>query len=117
MSDHLRQTGRTTRMLERALRLARDGRAVYVLAVDRQHIAWLKGRLAELEGAAEVRESIKFETDATLGPSGPDWSRMLPSISAHPNCILLADHYYIESRWSALVGAARRAASIRPAAG
>ena len=89
-----RQTGRTTRMLQEACRLRDEGRAVYVLLANMQHVAMYKGR-PEYDG-------LRFETWGSLGPSSLDDYR-LRLRGAHPNCILLVDHYAIESRFAAVL--------------
>lgn len=44
--DTHRQTGRTTRMLTEAFKLAKEGKAVYVLAANSEHMFYM-GRMAD----------------------------------------------------------------------
>ena len=100
MSDKLRQTGRTTRLLEEAKHLAMAGRAVYVMAANEQHRRTL---LAEFPDAARL--GIKVETPDSL--PNFDWRR-LHSLGAHPNCVFLVDHFAIESQFPAMIDMLRR---------
>jgi len=86
IQDSMRRTGRTTRMIEEALRLARDGRAVYV--VSRDHRKLQQHFDAVIPGGA-----IKCEPKV---PLGFDWT-LMRSPGSHPNCVWLVDHYVIEA--------------------
>jgi len=94
--DAKRRTGRTSRMLERARQFARDGRAVYVIAHDENHAHTLRRMLGSDEGGG-----IKVESAGSLWNS-LDWER-LTLRGAHPNCVVMVDHYAIESRYSAII--------------
>ena len=84
-----RQTGRTTRMLREAVALAQAGRAVYVLAAT---VAQARAMKLQVGCGVAERLGIKFGTPKSIDLN---WERMyLPG--AHPNCVLLADHYAIE---------------------
>lgn len=91
-----RQSGRTTRLLEEAINLVRAGRAVYVIGADKQHCWHLKNAAGLL--APEVE--ITFETPETL--SNFDWETFRLR-GAHPNCIVLVDHFTIETHFSRLI--------------
>jgi hypothetical protein len=82
-----RSSGRTTRMVEHAIRLAATGRTVYVVVLNTaQRMRW------------ENKEpKVRFETEASLGDD-LDWERMRLR-SAPPNCVLLVDHAVIEARF------------------
>lgn len=84
-----RRTGRTTRMLEEAVRLEQDGRAVYVIVSTRQEVKSIRSLLPE-------ETSIKLETPGSL-PSFDfeTWHLM----GAHPNCVVLVDHFVLEQRF------------------
>lgn len=84
-------TGRTTRMLQEAIRLALAGRAVYVVGANSAHAKTLEAQLAAL--SPPERHGIKFE-DATRFPE-LDWNTMTIR-RAHPKCVVLVDHYAIE---------------------
>lgn len=86
-------TGRTTRMLEEALRLSSEGRAVYVVADNRAHAKTIEAQLAAL--SPPEHHGIKVE-DGNRFPE-LDWVTMtMPR--AHPNCAVLVDHYAVERR-------------------
>ena len=87
----LRGTGRTTRMLEHAKKLAREGRAVYVIADNTRDMR----RLEILCGESKL--GIKFETPST--PGNFEWEAMRLR-GAHPNCVVLVDHWAIESKFA-----------------
>lgn len=87
--ENLRGTGRTHRMIQEAIRLAREGRAVYVIAADQSHRKLLESQIPDGLG-------ISVETPGTTGNF--DWQRM-ELRGAHENCVVLADHYAIESNW------------------
>ncbi len=87
----LRGMGRTTRLLEHAKKLAREGRAVYVIADNTRDMR----RLEILCGEPSL--GIKFETPRSLGNF--DWEQMR-LLGAHPNCVVLVDHHAIEDRFA-----------------
>jgi hypothetical protein len=87
----LRGTGRTTRMLEHAKKLARAGRAVYVIADNTRDMR----RLEILCG--EPNLGIKFETHDS--PGNLVWEEMRLR-GTHPNCVVLVDHHAIEDRFA-----------------
>lgn len=92
----LRGTGRTTRMIEYAILQAKNGRAVYVLAATESHANYLRrtaGEKASLLG-------VKFGTSESFG--NVDWQNMKLK-NAHPNCVLIADHYAIESKFRVML--------------
>lgn len=93
MNDPKRGTGRTTRMLAHAKQLEASGRAVYIIASDHQHAGNLRRLLPEETG-------IKVETPATAGNF--DW-QTLALRGAHPNCVVLVDHYAIESHFARML--------------
>jgi hypothetical protein len=97
MLGALRASGRTTRMLQEAKRLNNDGRAVYVVA------AWSKDRnRLEIEFGAEYGgdHGVKFETPESL--TNLDWETMT-LLGAHPNCVVLVDHYAIERKYASIL--------------
>lgn len=86
----LRRCGRTTRMIAAAKEAAKAGRAVYILAANETE----RCRLEQLIG--EDSPGIKVETAASL--RNVEWESMTLR-GAHPNCLLMSDHYAIESRF------------------
>lgn len=84
-----RRTGRTTRMLEHAVQLSNEGKAVYVVAANELDALRLKQQVGPL-----VR-GVKFES-ADLFPE-LDWGTMT-MLRAWPNVVVLVDHYAIEQR-------------------
>lgn len=81
-------------MLKHARELAKQRRAVYVVAANENHAAMLRKQLGD------EPNGIKVETEQSLG--NLDWQTMTLR-SAHPNCVLLVDHYAIESRFGRLL--------------
>lgn len=93
MNEHLRQTGRTERLIKEAIRLSHMGRAVYVLVHNRNYIEPLQHRIHDTVG--HRNHGIKVE----LLPEEFDWGRMRPCRShAHPNCVWLVEHAAAEMR-------------------
>ena len=102
MSRHAK-TGRTTRMLLDALRLCNGGRAVYVVAAnDRERVRLTEQieMLGRTCGEMDGKAFIKVETPESLGNLNW-WAVSLPG--AHPNCVVLVDHWTIESRFSRML--------------
>ena len=93
--DRLRGTGRTTRMLEQARKLEAEGKAVYIIAANAEQAAHLRHLLRLDEG----QTSIKVECPA---PRTFIWET-LTLLGAWPNCVVLVDHYAIESRYTRLL--------------
>ena len=92
---HARGSGRTTRMIEEALRKQEEGRAVYILCHDNnfkreaQRLAML---ICKQKGVV-LPSSIKFETVESLGGTHHiDWKNKTIH-GAHPNCALIIDHH------------------------
>lgn len=93
-TNQAQKTGRTTRMIEEARRLAGEGRAVYVV-VDPPS----EDRIKKL--TSSPRMGIKVET-TIRGLGNFDWETMSLR-NAHPNCVVLVDHYVIEQRFGAML--------------
>lgn len=92
-----RLTGRTTRMLEEAIRLSSAGRAVYVMMHTRTAEAEFKHRAAMIceKRGIEV-PAIKYETWESLGGNrGVDLTQQ-KMLGAHPNCCLFIDHHFYQ---------------------
>jgi hypothetical protein len=101
MERKLRQTGRTTRMLDEAKKLAKDGRAVYVVADSKQQAYYIR----KMAGEDGEKLGIKFESIGGL--SNFDWDTMRTR-GSHPNCVFLLDHFVIEARFSPIIEALHR---------
>jgi hypothetical protein len=83
-------------MLAEAKELAKAGRAVYIIAASKAD-----ARDMEFMAGDEMRDlGIKIECPASLITF--DWERMRLRV-AHPNCVVLVDHYAIESRYASLL--------------
>lgn len=93
-----RASGRTSRMLQEAVELARDGKAVYVVCATQRHTKQLEKRVPD-------DLDIKFETPRTVG--NLDWRNMRLE-GAHSNVELLVDHYAIEANWRPLLNMLHR---------
>lgn len=81
-------------MINEAKKLAADGRAVYIVAANKIEAENIQYRI----GAKT--SSIKVNTEITL--SNFDWETM-SLLGAHPNCVVLVDHYAIESKFPKLL--------------
>lgn len=98
----LRATGRTTRMLEEAIRQDKQGRAVYVMAATHFQADWIKRKLLDMTKGKPG--GIKVEHPRSMNF---DWDRMLMP-GAHANCVILVDHFAIEDRFSKIIDALHR---------
>ena len=90
-----RRTGRTTRMLEEAVRQAKAGRAVYVVMTRGMQQMYKRNPLYEKLG-------IRLEVLAGLNI---EWSPVLRLRGAHPNVLLLVDHHVIEQEFGGILRA------------
>lgn len=97
-----RQSGRTTQLIDKAIKAAKEGRAVYLLAHDTNHCRNLHfallDRIRELGISREL--GIKIEI-----PPGTFDAAEVRLIGAHPNCLVLMDHYAIEMRYGGVIAA------------
>ncbi len=91
----LRGTGRTSRMIENAIEETDKGRAVYVVTASLQERNRIKGLFMD-----RGYPNMKVETAETLGSL--DW-RDLSLMGAHPNCLVVVDHYAIESKFAPML--------------
>jgi hypothetical protein len=105
-SDPYIQTGRTTRMLTEAFKLAKEGKAVYVIAANHGHIFQMERMADRLFGAGEASTlGVKFETPASL----PSFDfRTMQLKGAHPNCRVFVDHWAIESEYARMLNELHR---------
>lgn len=87
--QRLRGTGRTTRMLEHAKRMAGLGQTVYVIAVDARDAR----RLEMLIGAPELGINVM------PGLSAEEWDRLAVT-GASLDSAVLVDHHAIEARYA-----------------
>lgn len=101
----LRNTGRTTRMLDAAVAAAIAGRAVYVFVLETS-IAYAHSKLNEAErlGVVSVGRfvdgaGIKIET---MRGDTLDLQTMRMR-GAHPNVVFFVDHAVIEQRYAAML--------------
>lgn len=94
-----RRTGSTTRMLEEAVRLAREERrAVYVVAGSLGMVTHIERALDGLLAPEERRHrlGIKVESWASFGVPNTETGKVR---GAHPNCVVLMDHHAAETRF------------------
>ena len=94
-----RQTGRTTRMIQRALRLCwEDKRAPYIIAANERQRVLIRHMVEDL--AAGKPHGVKVETwNSLLGFSCETMTAPL----MHKNCVVLVDHFAIENRFALLL--------------
>lgn len=98
MNDILKQTGRTTRLVEKAVHLAAQGRAVYIIAGDAQ-VKSLQRQVGNVwrNIFGDRPHGIKVEK-VTEFRDRIDWNNMIVRGAHHPDCAWLFDHYVIEMR-------------------
>lgn len=93
-----RQSGRTSRMLIKALDLVKKGHMVYVLCTP-ESINHLRKQATDLYDSMGVENivgvHVKLETLKSLGEENVDLHHLKLKYS-HPNCRLLADHFFYE---------------------
>lgn len=114
-----RGTGRTTRMLTAALRLASEGHRVIVIGANGDHCR----HLISVFGAAFEVLGVQVETPTSRGRDSFDWESLRPR-GEPKESVVLVDHYALElranergNRWScAMIEEWRRydEGSIRP---
>jgi len=103
--QQMRQTGRTQRMLESAISQARNDKYVLVICRDNLHREHLIERvLKEPDSRRAGQEKIyigKGSISVVL-PNNFDWREMRRN-GSHLSCVVLADHYTIESEFSKML--------------
>lgn len=85
MNDHLRQTGRTTRLVANAISYDTQGHEVYVLVHDLTY-----ARVLAKHAMLRQRPGIKVE----VVPENFDWTTF--RLETRPDAICLVDHAAIE---------------------
>jgi hypothetical protein len=93
-------------MLTEAFKLAKEGKAVYVLATNSKHMYYMERMADRLFGSGEAsRLGVKFETSASL----PSFDfRTMQLKGAHPNCRVFVDHWAIESEYAKMLSELHR---------
>lgn len=93
MNEDLHQTGRTCRLIERAVREAAAGRYVHILISDDDWQDWWLNRIDEMwdQLLTKRRHGIGLSSDLP----GLDWGTMKMA-NSHPNALVLADHAIVE---------------------
>jgi hypothetical protein len=93
-------------MLTEAFKLAKEGKAVYVIAANHGHIFQMERMADRLFGAGEASVlGVKFETPTSL--SSFDF-RTMQLKGAHPNCRVFVDHWAIESEYAKMLNELHR---------
>lgn len=93
----MRGTGRTTRMLEEAYRLADRGFYVWILTATQQHAADLNLRINKDRGVT-VPRSLLMRVQAVVASNARglfNWDDAEP-VRGHQNTRVLVDHYAAE---------------------
>lgn len=96
--DRLRGTGRTTRMLFRAKELSDQRRAVYIVTHNDVYARALTEEITKLFG--DTGHGIKVEPLCDLRNFDMTTMRLR---GAHPNCVVLVDHFAIEFNFGAML--------------
>lgn len=99
MNDELRRTGRTTRMVEEAIKLARCGHAVCILVHEGSYARLLRQKVDDLASRLYpgIAHGIKVEAFDFHWENNFDWN-ILRQPSAHPNSRFLLDHALVEKK-------------------
>ena len=105
MNEALRATGRTTRLIDRAVQEASTGRAVYFFVAMPSMIKLMEAaiqRAWEAYTGGRKSHGIKVEAMSSWDNKGQwNWEEMEPMYSgAHPNCLWLVDHFAVEGEIS-----------------
>ena len=102
-----RHSGRTTRMLREAIRLAEQRGYVFVICADTNHRAMLREMVREMvkcESAGEHKVYLngggQISFEHIMDPLFDPWGMRMRG--AHPSCVTLVDHYAIESAYGHL---------------
>lgn len=98
MYPEKRQTGRTTRMLEHAVELSKQGKTVYVIAADKDHVKRLQYMIHKMTDGAD--HGIKVTTQIKM--RNLDLLTM-EILGAPKNCKVLVDHHAIEEEFAPLL--------------
>ncbi len=99
MQSSSRGTGRTYRMMKEARQLSSQGKAVYIIAANERDAVRLRRELGN------EPHGIKVETAGSL--DNFDW-QSLRLLGAHPNCVVLVDHYAIEIKFAKILAELKR---------
>ena len=84
-------------MIEKAIKEATAGRAVYIVAANLSQVKWLKDLLREMGG-----DNLGISVESPTQLRTFEWETMRLR-GAHPNCRILVDHYAIESRFNSML--------------
>lgn len=88
LNDHLRQSGRTERLIQKAEELAKLGRRVFIMCATQDMANALQTQRIGRPGRNTVIKAIKI-------PSNFNWETMQPP-DPEVNAIYLADHHLAE---------------------
>ena len=91
-NTHLKQTGRTQRLIEEALRCESAGNAVIIVTESSAGADFIKKRIKD------IRKDSKIEVCTPYDKSGFDW-RTMSFFGTHPETVVLIDHYTIEVKF------------------
>lgn len=102
-----RGTGRTTRMLQRAIQLAGEGKHVYVVAANKRQAMQLEIQAGRCGGPHTIRAisgipvgRVSFITEETCRTYDPITMKVW---GGEPNSVVLVDHSAIEQRFGAIL--------------
>ena len=97
-ADDRKGSGRTTRMVKHAIQLAEQGRAVYIMVARATAIHAVESIPVDGIPFRDFNRSsglgLQIETPETL--ANFNWET-LSLRGAHPNCVVLVDHFLIEA--------------------
>lgn len=108
MNEIFRQTGRTTRMLEKAIRLTQESKSVYILVGTQKESKFLRMKfqaLCDHLGIAKVKQDkVIIDYLHHLVEQNLDWETLEFTRGGYRDWELLMDHTLIEGRIKELQG-------------
>jgi hypothetical protein len=99
MNKHLQQTGRTTRQIQQAIALAKDGRIVYFLVASSDHVRHMRKRIAGMwQGSTLAQHNLKVER---LDLADFSWEYMRPISAVRSSAAItwIVDHEVVEQQY------------------
>lgn len=98
---HARRSGRSTRMVRKAIQAIQEGYAVYILSTNTPHMRELVSQISRT-GMFHLTREPKYETLDSIGRENIDWKNT-KIIGAHSSCKLFIDHQVYEQLFSHLI--------------
>lgn len=96
-----KQTGKTSRMMEKAVELAKNGKFVYVVTHDKNMVDYCKRKISKEN--MHFLNSLKIQVNSVseCNSGSIDWDNL--RLRGYPNSCLLLDHYVLEIKFSSIL--------------